>query len=130
MAIKSLDELKKIRESQQSKVNLRESGTQVDDTVEVMIGLATCGIAAGARETLNAMMDEINTQGLKNVKIVRVGCMGYCHSEPVVQVNAPGMEPVLYGNVDEAKGREIVRQHIVGKNLLEDSVLIKSFTKA
>lgn len=130
MAIKSLEELKKIREEQQSKVNLRESGSLTDDTTEVMIGLATCGIAAGARETLNAIMDEINIQGLKNIKIVRVGCMGYCHSEPVVQVNTPGMEPVLYGNVDEAKGREIVKKHIMGKNLLEDSVLIKSFTKA
>lgn len=130
MPIKSLDELKKIRDAQQNKVNLRESGNMTDDTVEVMIGLATCGIAAGARETLNAIMDEINKQGLKNVRIVRVGCMGYCHSEPVVQVNAPEMEPVLYGNVNEEKGREIVRKHIMNKELLEDSVLIKSFNKA
>jgi len=130
MAIKSLDELKKIREQQQNKVNLRESGTLNDDTVEIMVGLATCGIAAGARETLNAMMDEVEKQGIKNVRLVRVGCMGYCHSEPVVQVNVPGMEPVLYGNVDEARGREIVTKHVMGKELLEDSVLIKSFNKA
>lgn len=130
MAIKSLDELKKIREQQQNKVNLRESGTLGDDTAEIMVGLATCGIAAGARETLNAMMDEVQKQGLKNVRLVRVGCMGYCHSEPVIQVNVPGMEPVLYGNVDEEKGREVIRKHVMGKQLLEDSMLIKSFSKA
>lgn len=130
MAIKSLDELKKIREQQQNKVNLRESGSLSEDTVEVMVGLATCGIAAGARETLNAMMDEVEKQGLKNVRLVRVGCMGYCHSEPVVQVNVPGMEPVLYGNVDEERGREIIRKHVIQKTLLEDSMLIKSFSKA
>lgn len=130
MAIKSLEELKKIREQQQNKVNLRESGAMGDDTVEIMVGLATCGIAAGARETLNAMMDEVTKQGLKNVRLVRVGCMGYCHSEPVVQVNVPGMEPVLYGNVSEERGREIITKHVVGKQLLEESVLIKSFNKA
>ncbi len=130
MAIKSLDELKKIREQQQNKVSLRESGTLEDDSAEIMVGLATCGIAAGARETLNAMMDEVQKQGLQHVRLVRVGCMGYCHSEPVIQVNVPGMEPVLYGNVNEEKGREIIRKHVMAKELLEDSVLIKSFNKA
>lgn len=130
MAIKSLDELKKIREAQQNKVNLRETGNQTEGVIEVMVGLATCGIAAGARETMNAMVDEINKQGLANVKVVRVGCMGYCHSEPIVQVNVPGMEPVVYGNVDEAKGREIVNKHLKNKEMLEDSVMIISYDKA
>lgn len=129
MAIKSLEELKKIREQHQSKVNLRESGAMTDDVIEVMVGLATCGIAAGARETMNAMVEEINAQGLKNVKVVRVGCMGYCHSEPMIQVNVPGMEPVVYGNVDEEKGREIVRKHVMNKEMLQDSVMIQSYDK-
>jgi len=130
MAIKSLDELKKIREAQQNKVNLRETGNMTEDVIEVMVGLATCGIAAGARETMNAMVEEINQLGIANVKVVRVGCMGYCHSEPIVQVNVPGMEPVVYGNVDEEKGREIVNKHIKNKEMLEDSVMIISYDKA
>ncbi len=127
MGIKSLEELKKIRDKHQNKVNLRESGNLTENVVEIMVGLATCGIAAGARETLNAMVKEIEDQGLANVRVVRVGCMGYCHSEPVVQVNMSGEPPVLYGNVDEEKGREIIKKHVMGKELLEDSVLIKSF---
>lgn len=130
MAIKSLEELKKIREKHQDKVNLRETGAMTEGVTEIMIGLATCGIAAGARETMNAMVDEIAAQGIQNVKVVRVGCMGYCHSEPIVQVNVPGMEPVVYGNVDEEKGRKIVRNHILNKEMLEDSVMIISFDKA
>lgn len=130
MAIKSLEELKKIREQHQEKVNLRETGVMTEGVTEVMIGLATCGIAAGARETMNAMVEEINALGLQNVKVVRVGCMGYCHSEPIVQVNVPGMEPVVYGNVDEEKGRKIVKNHIMNKEMLEDSVMIISFDKA
>lgn len=130
MAIKSLEDLKKIREQSQNKVNLRETGQNTEDTIEVMIGLATCGIAAGARETMNAIVEELGKLALKNVRVVRVGCLGFCHSEPTVQVNIPGREPVLYGNVSADKGREIVRIHIQAGQILGDSVLIQSYNKA
>lgn len=130
MNIKSLDELKKIREKSLQKVNLRETGESGDDTIELMVGMATCGIAAGARVTLEALLDEISKQDLKNIKVVQVGCLGYCHSEPIVQVNEPGKEPVLYGKVDDAKARDIINKHILKHELLDDSIIINTFNKA
>jgi NADP-reducing hydrogenase subunit HndB len=128
--IKSLDELKKIRENSLKKVNLRETGEGSDETIELMVGMATCGIAAGARVTLEALLDEISKQDLKNIKIVQVGCLGYCHSEPIVQVNEPGKEPVLYGKVDDEKARDIIKKHILKHELLDDSIIINTFEKA
>ncbi len=130
MPIKSLDELKKIRDNSLNKVKLRETGQNTEDTIELMVGLATCGIAAGARETMKAIVDELQKQKVDNVRVVRVGCMGYCHSEPTVQVNVPGEAPVLYGNVDETVGRAIVKEHLVNKKMLKDNVLVQHFDRA
>lgn len=129
MPVKSLDELLKIRENSKKKVNLRESGGGGEE-VELLVGMATCGIAAGARETLSALLDEIDQRELSDVKVIQVGCLGYCHSEPTVQVNVPGEEPVIYGNVDDARAREIIEKHVIGKDLLDDAILIKTFNKA
>lgn len=130
MPIKSLDELKKIREEHMKKVELRETGQVEGDMTEILVGMATCGIAAGARETLTAILDEIENKGLKNVRVVQVGCMGYCHSEPTVQVNKPGQEPVLYGKIDGAAVKDLFEKHIEGDELLDDHILIKTFNKA
>lgn len=130
MKIKSLDELIKIREESVKKVNLRESGEGEGDTIELMVGMATCGIAAGARETLQALMDEIKSKGLSNIKLVQVGCLGFCHSEPTVQLNMPGQEPILYGNVDKETAKKIVDEHILNGKMVDNHILIKSFEKA
>jgi NADP-reducing hydrogenase subunit HndB len=130
MAIKSLDELKKIREASKKKVDLREKGESTDGIIEILIGMATCGIAAGARETMKALGEAIEEAGLDQVKIVQVGCMGYCHSEPTVQVNQPGKAPVLYGKVDETVAREIITKHILKDEFIDDHLLNKTFTKA
>ncbi len=130
MPIKSLDELKKIREEHMKKVELRETGQVEGDMIEILVGMATCGIAAGARETLSAILDEVEKKSLKNVRVVQVGCMGYCHSEPTVQVNKPGAEPVLYGNIDSASVHDLFEKHIEGDELLDDHILIKTFNKA
>lgn len=128
--IKSLDELKKIREKSLEKVKLRETGEGSENMIELMVGMATCGIAAGARITLEALLDEINKQDLKNIKVVQVGCLGYCHSEPIVQINEPGKEPILYGKVDDSKARDIINKHILKHELLDDSIIINTFDKA
>ena len=130
MPIKSLDELRKIREDSQKKVNLRESGKDGGDTIEIMIGMATCGIAAGARETFTAILDKIEEKEIKNIRVIQVGCMGYCHSEPTVQVNMPGEEPILYGNVNTKIASDIIDKHILKKELLDENILIKTFEKA
>lgn len=123
MTIKSMDELKQIREKYKNKVNLRLGNESSDDKIEILIGMATCGISSGARETLNSFAQEIEKQNLSNVKVVTVGCIGYCHSEPTVQVNIPGQKPVLYGNVKKDKVKEIVEKHIKGGSPVENLIL-------
>ena len=130
MKIKSLDELIKLREDSIKKVNLRETGENAGDTIELMVGMATCGIAAGARETLQALMEIIQEKGLSNVKLVQVGCLGFCHSEPTVQLNMPNQEPILYGNVDKDVAVKIVEDHIMNGKMVDNHILIKSFDKA
>jgi len=130
MKIKSLDELIKLREDSIKKVNLRETGEDAGDTIELMVGMATCGIAAGARETLQALMEIIQEKGLTNVKLVQVGCLGFCHSEPTVQVNVPDQEPTLYGNVDKDVAKRIVEEHVMNGKMVDNHILIKSFDKA
>lgn len=130
MPIKSLEELIKIRENAVKKVNLRESGENAEACTELMVGMATCGIAAGARDTLGALLDEIAAQSLENIRVVQVGCLGYCHSEPIVQVNAPGAAPILYGKVDAERAREIIQKHIMKNEFLDNAILNTTFNKA
>ncbi len=130
MAIKSLEDLKKIREASKKKVDLREKGESTDNMVEILIGMATCGIAAGGRETMKALNEAIEEANLDNVKVIQVGCMGYCHSEPTVQVNVPGREPMLYGKVDVEIAKAIVTKHIIEGGLLDEHILNKTFNKA
>ena len=130
MGIKSLEDLKKIREDSLKKVNLRETGKDGEDITELMVGMATCGIAAGARVTLAALLDEITKNNVENIRVVQVGCLGYCHSEPIVQINQAGKEPILYGNVDDKKARDIINKHVLKNELLDDSIIINTFQKA
>ena len=120
MTIKSLEELKKIREEHTNKIKLRKHGDSNEDRVEILVGMATCGISSGARETLNKFIEELFKEKLNNVKVIPVGCIGYCHSEPTVEVHIPGQKPVLYGNVKEDKVNEIIKEHIKGGKPVED----------
>ncbi len=131
MAIKSLEELKKLRASLQGKIDLREKGEVSDDkTIEILIGMGTCGIAAGARETFNKLLEIINQKDLKLVKVISVGCIGFCHAEPTVQVNIPGNEPVIYGKITEDKALELIETVVIKGDFLEENFLVKSFEKA
>jgi len=127
MSIKSLEELRKLREETKGKVSLRKEGE--GECIELMVGMATCGIAAGARTTLNALLDEIQNKNIDNVKIIQVGCLGYCHSEPIVQVNEPGKESIIYGNVDDKRAREIINKHIINHELIDDAIIIETYKK-
>src|SRR6056297_1834174 len=127
VSVKSLEELKKLREESKKKVTLRKDGE--GDYIELMVGMATCGIAAGARTTLSALLDEIQKQNIENIKIIQVGCLGYCHSEPIVQVNEPGKEPIIYGNVDDKRAREIINKHIINHELIDDAIIIETYKK-
>ncbi len=130
MSVKSLEELKKIREDHMKKVKLRETGDSDEPTIEILVGMATCGIAAGSREVLNELVTQISNKGIDHIKVVQVGCMGYCHSEPTVQINMPGKEPMIYGNVDKAFVNDILEKHILAGQILDDHVLIKTYNSA
>ncbi|GLB29688.1 hypothetical protein LAD12857_16110 [Lacrimispora amygdalina] len=124
--LKTVEELKKIRQAAIDQLDLR-STAESEDKVIVRVGMATCGIASGARTTMNAIMDEIAKQGITNVSVTQTGCMGYCAQEPVVEVVSKGMPSVIYGKVDETRGREIVNEHIKNGRLLQNAIINKSF---
>ena len=119
MAKLTLDELRKIREEKRTALELRES---TNKNVHVIVGMGTCGIAAGAKEAFTALIEEITEKGLTNVLVRQSGCMGFCASEPTVEVVMPEMPAVIYGKVDAAKAREIVSRHILGRELLEEKI--------
>jgi len=120
--IKSLDELKKIREAAAERTSMRAAGDSPDRTV-LAVGMATCGIAAGARKTMMTLVDEIAQRKLENVSVIATGCLGFCYAEPIVEVRAPGREAIRYADVDEARAREIIAKHIVAGILVDNAIL-------
>ncbi|HBA83600.1 MAG TPA: NAD(P)-dependent iron-only hydrogenase iron-sulfur protein [Verrucomicrobia bacterium] len=122
MAKLTLEELKKLREEKRKELNNRR--TEGKD-VQVIVGMGTCGIAAGAKDTFDAFLKEIDQSGLTNVTIRQTGCMGLCHSEPTVEVIVPDMPSVVYGNVNPDVAQRIVRKHIVGKIMINDHIFDK-----
>ena len=115
--MKSLAELAAIREKMQSKVVIREGMS----ATRVVVGMATCGIAAGARPVLNAFVDGVNANGLNDkVAVTQTGCIGICQYEPVVEVYEEGKEKVTYVKLDAAKAAEIVEKHLKGGKVVEE----------
>mgnify|MGYP000858285148 CR=1 FL=1 len=117
--IKSLEELKALRDSVQNKVDVREHGDKIEEMIVVRVAMATCGIAAGARQIMNHMANELREQGIDNVMITQVGCMGYCYAEPTVEVTLQGQDPVVYGNVTTEKATEIIEKYIKNGIMLD-----------
>lgn len=117
--IKSLEELKALRDAVQNKIDVREHGDNIEKMIVVRVAMATCGIAAGAREIMNHMAEAIRQQGIDNVMIAQVGCMGYCYAEPTIEVTAPGQEPVVYGNVTIDRANEIIEKHIKNGEMID-----------
>ena len=120
MAKLTLEDLRRLRGEKQKAMEMRESSNK---DVQVIVGMGTCGIAAGAKDTFTALVDTISEKGLTNVLIRQTGCMGLCHSEPTVEVVVPGMPTVIYGHVDAATAKEVVEKHIIGRELINDKIL-------
>ncbi len=122
MAKLTLDDLRKLRDEKQRAMNMRDPENK---TAQIIVGMGTCGIAAGAKETFNAIIDELNAQGITNVLVRQTGCMGLCHSEPTVEVIAEGMPPIIYGQIDAELGRAIVNRHIINGKLIDNHICDK-----
>ena len=119
--IKSLDDLRKMKQQVENRLNLREKSNDPDNLVQIKVGMATCGIASGARETMNAFLEKIEKENL-NVVVTQTGCMGYCHSEPTVEVHKPGWDPVVFGHVNVPRAMEIVDRYIKQGELIDDII--------
>lgn len=115
--MKSLAELKAIRDKARSSVDIRQ---EKSDAVRVMVGMATCGIAAGARPVLAAFVDEVEKRGLHNVTITQTGCIGICQFEPVVEVLTPDGEKVTYVKMSAEKAVRVVNDHLVNGNVVTE----------
>lgn len=115
--MKTLAELAAIREKAKLTMNLREENK---DGVRVVIGMATCGIAAGARPVLNAFADEVARRNLNSVTVAQTGCIGICQYEPVVEVYVPGQEKVTYVKMTAEKALRVVNDHIVNGNIVSE----------
>ena len=116
--MKSLAELNAIRDRMKESVNIRnESGV---DTVRIVVGMATCGISAGARPVLSAFVEEVNKRKLQNVMVAQTGCIGLCRLEPIVEVYVPGQEKVTYVKMTAEMVSKIVAEHIVNNKVVTE----------
>jgi NADP-reducing hydrogenase subunit HndB len=117
--VKSLKELEEIRKKTSANVNQRKDRT----TTRVVVGMATCGIAAGARPVLLSIMEEVQKLGLEDVVVAQTGCIGVCRLEPIVEVIKPGEEKVTYIKMTPEKAKKIVKEHIVEGKVVDEYIM-------
>ena len=116
--MKSLAELQAIREKAKANINLRKENP---NAARVLVGMATCGIAAGARPVLNAFTEEIAKRGLQDdIVVTQTGCIGICQFEPVVEIEIPGQEKVTYVKMTPERVARVVNDHLVNKNVVTE----------
>jgi len=114
--MKSLEELRAIREKTINRVTIRTDR----DSTRIVVGMATCGIAAGARPVLNAIAEEIAKRNLASVSVSQTGCIGVCRFEPIVEVYVPGSEKVTYVNMTPEKAVKVVSEHVVNGRVVSE----------
>lgn len=115
--MKSLAELAAIKEKMQNKVVLREGSSDI----RVVVGMATCGIAAGARPVLNAFVEEVSNAALSDkVMVTQTGCIGVCQYEPVVEIFEAGKDKVTYVKMTPEKAKEVVEKHLKGGKVIDE----------
>lgn len=118
--MKSLEELKAIRDRMKGEIGLR---SEDKDSTRVVVGMATCGIASGARPVLNYLAEEVQTRNIKDVIVTQTGCIGLCQYEPIVEVYEPGKEKVTYVKVNPEKAKDILEQHLVRGQVVDKYML-------
>ncbi|MBN2165614.1 MAG: (2Fe-2S) ferredoxin domain-containing protein [Marinilabiliaceae bacterium] len=123
--VKSLDDLRKMRDAVKSKLDLREKGDKAEKVVQIKVSMATCGIASGAKEIMTYFIEELEHRSIEGV-VTQTGCMGYCYAEPTIEVTLPGEDPVVFGFVDTKKASEIIEKYIK-KGELVDGIIPASY---
>lgn len=115
--MKSLAELQALRDKMKDQMGIR---SDEPDNIRIVVGMATCGIAAGARPVLTAITEEVTKRNLQNVTVAQTGCIGICQYEPVVEVFVPGKEKVTYVKMDKEKAVKVIVDHIVNGNVVNE----------
>ena len=116
--IRNLADLRKMKEGMQSRMSLRENSNSDEAIIQIKVGMATSGIASGAKETMNYLITELDKRQIKAL-VMQVGDMGYSYAEPTVEVTIPGKDPVVFGDVKIPLAKEIIEKYFVGGELLE-----------
>ncbi|MEG1641511.1 MAG: (2Fe-2S) ferredoxin domain-containing protein [Synergistaceae bacterium] len=120
MAIKSLDDLRKIKEEAKKQLETRKNNEK-----QIIIGMGTCGIAAGAREIMKAVLEELSKRNINDVTVLQTGCIGMCQKEPLLDIVRPGEDRVTYGPVAPTDVPRIIAEHLVNGIVVEDLVVAK-----
>lgn len=115
--IKSLDDLRRLREQAQSEITVR-----VETNTTITIGMGTCGIAAGARDTMRAILEELQSRKI-DAHVTTVGCIGMCMREPLVDIEQAGKPRITYGNVTSDKVSRIIEEHLIRGTVVSDWVV-------
>jgi len=116
--MKSLDELRKIRDQVRKDLDMRGSAQRG----KIVVGMGTCGIAAGARDTMKAIMGALEDNDIQDIAVVAAGCQGFCEQEPLIEVQLKDEPAIRYGHVDADAAQRIVKEHIVGGKKVDDLV--------
>ncbi len=116
--MKSIEELLAIKEKAQAQIAARDA--EGNDGIRVVVGMATCGIAAGARPVLKTLTEEIAKRNIRNVSVTQTGCIGMCQYEPIIEVYAPGKEKVTYVQMTAEKAVKVVANHIVNGEVVKE----------
>ena len=116
--VKSLADLKKMKDELQDKLKLREKGLDPGRHVQIKVAMATCGIASGAKGVMDFLIDELDKRNIEAV-VTQTGCMSYCYAEPTVEVTKPGEDPIVFGYVDIRKADEIIEKYIKNGELID-----------
>ncbi|WP_278704294.1 (2Fe-2S) ferredoxin domain-containing protein [Parabacteroides goldsteinii] len=119
--VKTLDDLRKMRESLRASLDLREKSNNPEQMVQIKVAMATCGIAAGAKEVMSYFIKVLDRERV-DALVTQTGCMGYCYAEPTVEITVPGKEPIVFGRVNKAKVDEIITCYIKQGILLDDII--------
>jgi NADP-reducing hydrogenase subunit HndB len=117
----TIEDLKRLREDTRKKTVLREGGA----TVNITVHMGTCGIAAGAREVMDVLLEELSQTDRQDIHVMNSGCMGMCSSEPNVTVEVKGQEPIIYQHVDKNRMRQIFKRHVLKGEIQTDFALAR-----
>lgn len=119
--VKTLDDLRKMRESLRTPLDLREKSNNPEQMVQIKVAMATCGIAAGAKEVMSYFIEALDRERV-DALVTQTGCMGYCYAEPTVEITVPGKEPIVFGRVNKTKVDEIITSYIKQGILIDDII--------